>query len=1026
MDITKSGNKIRTDKIINGQTVNYSLIFFFSFILMLVLKQILKIFLPSDISMLCSFIAVSIANFFAVKKFVFNHKSLSSGVKQAVMLIFRMLVNCGIYQVLNLVFFNFLKTGKSAIFIAALPFCFLFNYIFDLYLTFDCICEPEKNKNGRTYKLFFSNRYVVLSSFGALFCILFIFLVFKLFPFGDLTVLRMDLYHQYGPLFTELYDRITNFDSFAYSWKSGGGSSFLGNYFNYLSSPLNIIILLFDRKQMPFFVTTLVALKASLCAGTFTYYLKKSKNSHSFISAGFGILYAFCGYFLAYYWNIMWIDALYLLPLLVLGIENIINKNNSKLYIATLLILFFSSYYMAFMCCIFAVLYFLVYYFSNFNANDKFYPVFANENSFIKKTFNFRFIKTGFNFALSSIFCAALLACILIPVYMILNSCSATSDTFPTEVSKYFNLFDLLSNHLAALTTTIRSSGGDVLPNIYSGILPVILIPLYVCNKDIKLREKCANILLLIFFIFSFDNNIMNFIWHAFHFPNDLPYRFSYMYSFLLLIMAFEVLKHFKSIQFKDIASVGMAIILFIVLAEKFPNKYTTSATIFISILIVIAWTALLLVIKKKKLKQFTAGIIIFSMCICEVLIADCNSFVFSQNYKNYTEKYDSIEEALEYVKENDSSFYRTELNYLNTRMDPCLYNYNGISTFSSMAYQETSQLQYNLGMFGNRINSYTYNTQTPVYNMMFSLKYLLYTNVNAKPSSNLYTEIYDTKDENISVYENNYFLPIAYCVPNEVSNWESKEGNPFEIQSEFFEKATGLSNVFVPVIYNKTECEQVYCDEFTQNGTLYYNSAESSDSSITLDLLATSNSNMYLYLSSPTVETVTITKGEETYTQSISEPFIFDVGKCEFGEKVSVELDTSASDSDESYINIYAYCLDQNVFEDGYNILKNSAIQTEKHSDTELSGKIKALEDGLLYTSIPFDEGWTIYIDGKKAETFSLNSLLYTQIEKGTHEVKLKYTPKGLKAGTVVSIVTASLGAVYLVLKSKKKNIKQ
>ena len=71
----------------------------------------------------------------------------------------------------------------------------------------------------------------------------------------------------------------------------------------------------------------------------------------------------------------------------------------------------------------------------------------------------------------------------------------------------------------------------------------------------------------------------------------------------------------------------------------------------------------------------------------------------------------------------------------------------------------------------------------------------------------------------------------------------------------------------------------------------------------------------MYLYLSSPTVETVTITKGEETYTQSISEPFIFDVGKCEFGEKVSVELDTSASDSDESYINIYAYCLDQDVY---------------------------------------------------------------------------------------------------------------
>lgn len=1023
MDITKSGNKIKTDKFINGQTVNYSLIFLFSFILMLVLKQILKLFLPANISVLCSFIAVSIINFFAVKKYVFNHKSLSSGIKQAVMLAIRILVNCGIYQILNSIFFNFLKTGKASVFVAAIPFCFLFNYIFDLYLTFDCIGDPENNKNDRTYKLFFNNRYVVLSSIGALFCILFIFLVFKLFPFGDLTVLRMDLYHQYGPLFTELYDRITNFDSFAYSWQSGGGSSFLGNYFNYLSSPLNIIILLFDRKQMPFFVTTLVALKASLCAGSFTYYLKKSKNSHSFISAGFGILYAFCGYFLAYYWNIMWIDALYLLPLLVLGIENIINKNNSKLYIITLCVLFFSSYYMAFMCCIFAVLYFLAYYFSNFNANDKFGFLLPNENSFVKKIFNFRFIKTGFNFAISSIFSAAILACILIPVYMILNSCSATSDSFPTEISKYFNLFDLLSNHLAALTTTIRSSGGDVLPNIYSGILPVILVPLYICNKDIKLREKCANILLLIFFVFSFDNNFMNFIWHAFHFPNDLPYRFSYMYSFLLLTMAFSVLKNFKSIKFKDIAVVGMAIVLFIVLAEKFPNKYTTSATIFISILLVIVWSALLLLIKKKKLKQFTAGIIIFSMCICEVLIADCNSFVFSQNYKNYTEKYDSVEEALDYIKKNDDAFYRTELNYLNTRMDPCLYNYKGVSTFSSMAYQETSQLQYNLGMFGNRINSYTYNTQTPVYNMMFSLKYLLYTNVNAKPSSNLYTKKYDTKDGNISVYENNYFLPIAYYVPNEVSNWESKEGNPFEIQSKYFEKATGLSNVFVPVIFNKTESSQVYCDEFTDNGTLYLSrTGNAESSSISLDMLATSNSNMYLYFSSPTVETITITKGEEIYTQSINEPFIFDAGKCELGEKVSVEIDTSASDSDESYINVYAYCLDQNVFEDGYNILKNSALEIEKYSDTKLFGNIKTTQDGLLYTSIPFDEGWSIYIDGKKSESFSVNSLLCTEIGKGTHEVRLKYTPKGLKAGIAVSLTTASLGIVYLVLKSKKK----
>ena len=89
-----------------------------------------------------------------------------------------------------------------------------------------------------------------------------------------MTVMRMDLYHQYGPLFAELYDRVVEHKSFIYSWQSGGGSSFLGNYFNYLSSPLSAIIFLFDRKDISYAITTLVLVKGCLSAGTFAYYLK--------------------------------------------------------------------------------------------------------------------------------------------------------------------------------------------------------------------------------------------------------------------------------------------------------------------------------------------------------------------------------------------------------------------------------------------------------------------------------------------------------------------------------------------------------------------------------------------------------------------------------------------------------------------------------------------------------------------------------------------------------------------------------
>ena len=79
-----------------------------------------------------------------------------------------------------------------------------------------------------------------------------------------MTILRMDLYHQYGPLFAELYDRITTGGSLLYSWESGLGSSFLGNFLNYLSSPVTLIILLFGHENIPEAIAAMSVIKAVL------------------------------------------------------------------------------------------------------------------------------------------------------------------------------------------------------------------------------------------------------------------------------------------------------------------------------------------------------------------------------------------------------------------------------------------------------------------------------------------------------------------------------------------------------------------------------------------------------------------------------------------------------------------------------------------------------------------------------------------------------------------------------------------
>ena len=133
------------------------------------------------------------------------------------------------------------------------------------------------------------------------------------------------------------------------------------------------------------------------------------------------------------------------------------------------------------------------------------------------------FLNRCARFAGFSLLAGGLCAVTLLPTYFLLRGSSATSDSFPTTFESYFTIFDFLTSHLSALETTIRSSGDDVLPNIYCGVLPLLLVPLYLINRHISLREKAVYIVLLLFLLFSFDNNAMNFIWHAFHFPNDLP-----------------------------------------------------------------------------------------------------------------------------------------------------------------------------------------------------------------------------------------------------------------------------------------------------------------------------------------------------------------------------------------------------------------------------------------------------------------------------------------------------------------------
>ena len=319
---------------------------------------------------------------------------------------------------------------------------------------------------NKTKALYKDNKYIIISFFTAALTMLIIYMCNLMVPLGDKTILRMDLYHQYGPLFAELYERVMNADSLIYSWTSGLGSCFLGNYFNYLSSPIGAIVLFFGHKNITEAIAAMILLKAALSGASFTYYVKKSMKNQSYATCAFSILYAFCGYMLAYYWNVMWLDAMFLLPIILYGIERIINHGKMRTYVTALALSMFSNYYISFMLCIFSVIYYFYYYITNYSAESVVNRKFDKEkHGFFASLSNSRLIRSALIFGVASLTAAGIMAFVLIPVYKILTASSATSGQFPSELTSYFSYFDFFANHLAALTTTIRSSGEDVLPN---------------------------------------------------------------------------------------------------------------------------------------------------------------------------------------------------------------------------------------------------------------------------------------------------------------------------------------------------------------------------------------------------------------------------------------------------------------------------------------------------------------------------------------------------------------------------------
>ena len=775
----------------------------------------------------------------------------------------------------------------------------------------------------------------------------------EIYPFGNNCYLRSDMYHQYAPFFSELWNKLRHGESLTYSWDIGMGTNFTALYAYYLASPSNWFIVLFPQKYMIEIMNVIIILKLCLSSLTFTYYISKHFNTRKCTIALFGMFYALSGFVAAYSWNIMWLDCLVLLPLIILGLERLVNENRCFLYCITLGLCIYTNYYIAIMVCISVVLYFIVLM-AAYKGTRR--PVI--------------YVKKFLNFAIYSLLAGGLAACLLLPEFYAFTLSASNNIEFPKKLSLYFSILNIVTRHLINVPVHL---GLDHYPNIYCSVAVLLLFPLYVMDKKVDLREKIGKSALVLIFLTAFNLNIPNFIWHGFHFPNSLPCRQSFIYVFFLLAMCYEALSHLKSMTTKQLGGalwIAIGILLFI--EQVFTVDETYDFTIvYISGAFILVYALIMLIHLKHEFKVPVIIFIAFSLCIIECTINMDSTGIGTTSRSSYLLDYDAVKTVTQTVADDDSSFYRMDKKFgSRSNNDGAWHNYHSISTFSSTSNGAMEEFFGELG-FDHSFNAYKYNGATLVTESLFSVKYAI--------SNRILTESplrsYYTGSDGEFIYKNNYTLPIGFMTYNDPYGWEADSANDagIENQNSLIKNLTGISNVFTLTYENATDAS--------------------------FEVKPVKAGHLYMIVRNTSCDTVTATinSSEYTYKDLKKGGTIIDLGYATPDDIIVISGDTS--------MNASVYTLESSRFIEAFNILNNNSLNVSEFTNNKITGTVNASKDATLICSIPYDNGWSVYIDGKKAETNDIyGALISVNVPAGDHTVTLKYMPVNFILGCIIT----------------------
>lgn len=805
---------------------------------------------------------------------------------------------------------------------------------------------------------------------------------YSIYPFGENCILHVDMYHQYCPFFVELREKLLSGEGLLYSFRLGLGSDFFAHFAYYLASPLNWLIILVPKKFVIEFMTMTIWTKIALSGLFFFWFLiekfhleGKDKKYHMntiLPALIFSTAYAFSGYVATYSWNIMWMDVIALTPLVIMGLERLVNKGKPGLYYGTLSLAILSNFYIAMILCIFLVLYFGILFFQMGKGK----------------------ILACVRFALFSLLAGGTGAVLLIPVAIVLKGTASGEGGLPEHMEWYFNFFEEVSR--MSFLAEPYTVGDEHWPALYCGCFTVLFVVLYFMNKRIRIKDKLLYLLLIVLFLVSFSNNYLDFIWHGLRYPTSLPARQSFLFIFIMLMLAFDAFRKQKGNRVWHFVVAIVVCVFAFVMSAITREVNIVDKICFLSSGILIGIYGILTILKhvgKAKIRN-GAGDILIIFALLELILNVSIMGVDTINRTKYLEKMEGYEalydmayqDAKSEVKEDMPVFFRIEDTERKTKNDGCLLGYPSATIFSTLMNIDVADF-YQSGLMEGGKNYYCYNGATPLLSSMLSVKYMF---IDHELAANSVREKIG-KFGGYYLYKNQYCLPIGFVMEESaVKAWE-------EIGKDKFAQINGLANVLgvEGKLLTKTSCCAKTSDGKTEIEILedgfYYARAEKSGVGLLITRI-----------------------NQEPYTlyNKTTRRHLFEIGDCKKGDVVEFINEKNEK------IDYELYKMDMDVLDQAYEILSQQTMTLTEYQDDFLKGNIDVKEAGRLIFAIPKDPGWSIRIDGEKVTSKAVKeAFISVSLEEGNHEIELEYQTPGLETGLIISIFSIIIAFILLLL---------